>query len=127
MEDARPAPVRSAPIRVNPAEGRAALDRLRPALFMQTFLTQLAQRGDALLERLFRLATDPEVADNIALGAIDRILALTNAKDILAVALGLRRQRGRPGEDDAEERRLQQEWADAVSLEETPPGSGNFE
>lgn len=105
-----------------------ALAKNRPGLFMRTFLTELETRGDNVLKRLFDIATAETTEDKDALKAINMILSISNAEDVLAVALGLKKQRGRPGEDGEREAEEQSKaWADAIDLEETPPGSGKFE
>jgi hypothetical protein len=129
MPERRPPPSRApqAPIQVSREAARDTLARIRPGLFVRTFLQELESRGEGVLARLFKMATDESVPDAVALGAIDRILQLSNAKDIMAVALGLKQKRGRPGQDDSEERQQQEEWAQAIDLTENPPGSGQFE
>lgn len=130
MADRRSPPPRVPPapaVRVNPESAHYDLARVRPGLFVRTFLSELESRGEQVIARLFRLATDESVSDAVALGAIDKIIALSNAKEVMALALGIKKARGRPGQDDSEERQQQEEWAGAIDLDEVPPGSGQFE
>jgi hypothetical protein len=100
-----------------------ALARARPALFMRTFLDDLESRGDEVIKRLFDIATDEATADKDALKAINMILSISNAEDVIAVAMGLKKKVGRPGhEGEAEAAEQTEAWADAIDLEETEPG-----
>lgn len=100
------------------------LARMRPALFINTFLQRLGTEGDSILTRLFTIATSPAVPEAVQLKAIAMILDMTNAKDVLAAAMGLKRARGRPGtEEDVEAQRQAEEWGGVLDLIPQPDGS----
>lgn len=104
------------------------LAKARPGLFVRTFLDELQAKGQAVLVRLFTIATDEDVQPKVQLQAIDMILKISNAADVLAVAMGLKQQKGRPGEDsDAEAQQAREEWGNVVQMHENPPGSGEYE
>ena len=120
-----PQPSRQIAVPRDAAEDVLAL--MRPGLYIRSFLSQLEQNGDRVLARLFNIACYAE-KDSDALKAIQTIQDMTNAKDILAVAMGLKQRRGRPGEDgEREAEAAQTDWANAIDLTENPEGSGNYE
>ena len=109
-------------------QAKDLLARARPARFVATFIEQLESEGQAVIARLFKIATDEETPPAVALKAIDQIMRLSNTEGIMQVALGLKKTVGRPGSEKAEaEARQSEEWADIVDLEESPPGSGHYE
>lgn len=113
-----------APIIVSRDPALDTLARMRPALFINTFLHELSTHGDSVLARLFTIATAPSVPEAVQLKAIAMILDLTNAKDVMAAAMGLKRARGRPGtEEDVEAQRQIEEWGSVLDLTPQPDGS----
>ena len=116
-------------------QARDLLAQSKPGRFVASMVGKLEESGEAMLARLFWIATDDsgQVRHDHQSAAIKMILTQVNSEKIMAVAMGLQRHVGRPGGDaerEAEEQAA--EWAaivetDVVEMEENPEGSGNYQ
>lgn len=104
-------------------KARDLLARARPAKFVAGFIEELTKNGDAVLKRLFDIATDDATPPAVALKAIDQITKMAKTEEIMQVALGLKKQVGRPGSEKADaEAKQAEEWAEIVDLEQDEDG-----
>lgn len=112
-----------ATITVSKKAAEDVLARLRPTTFLRDFIHGLTEQGEAVIARLFMIATSADVSPKDQLAAIKLIMEMSNGKDLLGVAMGLRNRRQGVNEEDVEDAKFQDEWANILDLEEQDDGT----
>lgn len=87
----------------------------RPAMYLLTLNERLAKNGDAVVDRFFRILTDPGTDEKTFLRYLKELHNLMNVKEIGALMLALQKK-GRPTDEvDPEDVARRKVYADVLT------------